>query len=268
MKKYFKVISKTDGTYKIACDHRVLDIKDCRDFSRNYPSNLSQHMILNGNIHYDFFKQLTLQISPQIKKALDKEFEKDSYLAFSDRYFVYINNDIYILLNLHWSDTVGDYLWVKCAADPDCLNDIEECDFSFELCNEEESHRCELIRLGRTMEYWVRSINYSLSLYSKEYRIDSSECSYPDIIITCLFSKTVTDALKKQVYAFVIDFISAWNSNELNHEKIHDSYVVNSNSSKEVSVYIDFGNSESTALQSLLNALTKSHLNIKKITVC
>ena len=96
---------------------------------------------------------------------------------------------------------------------------------------------------------------------------DNYPNSYPDVTISCHFNKPIDYSLKNEVYACVEKYVSMWNSDIKNSDKIHDFFFVDNTSDKVISIFVDFGNCEPKVLEKLLEYLSKSDLKIKELTL-
>jgi len=92
--------------------------------------------------------------------------------------------------------------------------------------------------------------------------------SYPDVTIEFYCKKKTNNDLQQRILNTVGKYVLQWNNNEKNEDKIHDFFLIDSDSDKVISVFVDFGNCNPNVLAELLNYLDKGHLKeISKISV-
>lgn len=271
MKKYTIIVNnKRKYVKKYFCD--VLDIKDSRGAINNYATITDENVLLTHEISDKFLEQLTEQISEKIFKVLNREKVKGSFLSLRDRYIIEIENVKYIWITLFWDSIIGEVdLWVKFWREKETAKLTDESNIIFDVANREESQMCDEIRFRERFKYWVDQINICFDLFSNEKQKETEKIyplSFPDITINCHFAKTVNHTLKRQVYYLLNNYITNFNNNLQNDFRIHDFFLIDGISNEVVSIFIDFGNCETDAIDELVQYLSKSKLGIQKISFC
>ena len=276
MKNTFKITTVDGKTYIKESPQRVLDIYDRRQVERadyDYKSDPEYHIITH-DIHCSFFEQLTLQISPQIFTSLKSELPSCYHISCGDRILIHKDHLFYMFTALLGQD-LELRPWVKFYSDSPSPDFSKEDQWHFELCNEEESKQCDILRFGREVYdvFWATKLNNFLEgkdtvYYDMEQDAYDDCCSYPDVTVQCHMKKRVDEALKNEIFGIVEDYISLWNSNPENLDQIHyASLEENVADNHIVSVFIDFGNCDPLALANLLEYLLQANSKIKRITL-
>lgn len=268
----FKV-TKLDGTsYCRACEQRTMDIIDRRDI-RIPHIDFGEHLVLTDTIHLSFLEQFTLQLSPKIFQAVGFELPESWQILFVDRLFVEQGENFYIMFALsNHSIEFCEYVWAKCFADLSLLDLSIQNELTFELCSAQEIEKCQIIRLGHTQRIdWLKETKESLKSASRRRKTkkepELEEPSYPDVTVKCHMKTRVNEEMKKRIFQNVTDFITLWNSDDANIDKIHDAALLESQEKKILSIFIDFGNCDPSVLEKLLYHLYDSNLDIEQISV-
>lgn len=270
MKKQYIIIDNKKNKYVKKCICDVLDIKDSRGSIENYSVMKNRNILPTHEISIAFLEQLTEQVSTEIFKILNKKKDKCSYLCLRDRYIVEIDNVKYLWVTLFWNDIIGEAdLWIKFWHENAAENMTDVSDLVFNISNREETKMCDKIRFGQEFKFWADQINVSFSLFSKSHKKGTSKkqpVNYPDVTLNCFFDKKVNSDLKQQLYNCLSNYIFSSGCNIQNDFKIHDFFLIDSNSGKKITVFIDFGNCGPEVLEGLLQYLSKSELGITRFS--
>lgn len=274
MKNTFKITTADGKTYQKESRQRVLNIEDGRQVKREGESD-SACQIITHDIHYSFFEQLTLQISPQILSLSKMELSDSLLISCVDRVFVLKDRLFYMLIFSSGKPLPFILnMWIKFYADSPSPDFSKEDQWHFELCNEEESKQCDILRFGRKVyDFWATELNDFLegkdaAYYDVEQDTYDDCCNYPDVTVQCHMKKRVDEALKNKIFGIVEDYVSLWNSNAEHSDKIHYTCLnENIEDDRVISIFIDFGNCDPIALANLLEYLYQANSKIKRITL-
>lgn len=270
MKKHYIILDNKKNKYVKKCFYDVLDIEDRRGPVNNYSTTRNKNLLLTHEISNRFLEQLTEQISGKIFRVLNRKKDKRSFLCLRDRYIVEIDNVKYIWITLFWNSIIGEVdLWVKFWNENVPTELTNYSDLIFEISNREESQMCDKMRFGENFKYWVDQINIYFDLFSEKSQkevLEKHPSNYPDVTINCHFNKIVNNITKQRVYISLDEYIANWNYNVQNECKIHDFFLIDNNSNKIISIFVDFGNCEPVVLDKLVKHLSKSNLGINKLS--
>ncbi len=275
MKNTFKITTADGKTYIKESPQKVLDIFDGRQVKRDCKSD-SACQIITHDIHYSFFEQLTLQISPQIFALLNRPLPYSLHISCVDRVLV-LKDHLFYMLIFSGGEELPFILniWIKFYADSPSSDFSEENQWHFELCNEEEAKQCDILRFGREVYdvFWATELNNFLegkdpACYDMGQDSNDDCCNFPDVTVQCHMKKRVDEALKNKIFGIVEDYISLWNSNPDNLDKIHYACLdEDAEDDRIISILIDFGNCDPIALADLLDYLHQANSKIKRITL-
>lgn len=156
MKTYTYTVKQANGDiYTGTSTQRILDIVDGR---RKQNSDCEE-------IHYSFFEQLTLQISPQIQNALGMVLPKSFRILCPDNLFIKEDDCFFILIYLE-GKPASEYFWVKCCSQYDSQKLNQQIsEITFTLCDNELLKACDVQRFGYSYRLvGVDSLKYSFEL--------------------------------------------------------------------------------------------------------
>ena len=268
----FKV-TKLDGTsYCKACEQRTMDIIDRRDM-RIPHIDFGEHLVLTDTIHLSFLEQFALQLSPKIFQAVGFDLPESLKIFFVDRLFVEQGKEFGVMFTLlDPSFEFCEYVWAKCLADLSLLDLSIQNELTFELCSAQETEKYGIMRIGFDQGIdWLKKTKERFKNFSKRRKTkkepEPQEPSYPDVTVKCHMKPRVNEEIKKRIFQNVTDFITLWNSDEANIDKIHDAALLESQEKKILSIFIDFGNCDPSVLEKLLYHLYDSNPDIEQISL-
>lgn len=275
MKNTFKITTAGGKTYQKESQQRVLNIEDGRQMkNKGEPDSACQ--IITRDIHYSFFEQLTLQISPQILSLSKIKFHDSLLISCVDRVFVLKDRLFYMLIFASGKPLPFILnIWIKFYADSPSPDFSKEDQWHFELCNDEEAKQCDILRFGREVYdvFWATELNNFLegkdtAYYDVEQAVYDDGCNYPDVTVQCHMKKRVDEVLKNKIFGIVEEYISLWNSDPEHSDQIHYACLdENIEDDRVISIFIDFGNCDPMALADLLEYLHQANSKIKRLTL-